>query len=394
MTRAGDRLPATRERDALCAVLVLASLFALAPGAASGGESSGAGPELLYVSEGNRLRVVDIDSIGRRELLAKVLIENEQGDPVRGRDINGMICRLPDSSGRFVAGEDTGQPATRPGWGVLTPEGAQVGKLAPSAAAKLADPYGCAFDAQGRLFTSELGDPGLGAGNGQLILWFPPFDHFPGPPGAYPDTDSTSKSYCKIATDLGTATGLAIDGAGRVYVAAAGDMKIWRFSPPFPSGPSAADGCGGRGPDGAPLADAVQREPFAGMQLLHGLYTYTGLAMAPGGESLYAASVVTGRIGEFDLQGRLRRLILVPAEWFPPFSHGTPQGLSVDSGGNLYYTDLDLRRSGLGVDTGPDGKVWRIAFDAVGNPLAPELILEGLAFPDGLGVLPGDLENK
>ena len=27
--------------------------------------------------------------------------------------------------------------------------------------------------------------------NGQLMVWFPPFDHFPGPPGAYPNTTST-----------------------------------------------------------------------------------------------------------------------------------------------------------------------------------------------------------
>jgi hypothetical protein len=104
-----------------------------------------------------------------------------------------MICQLPDSSGRFVAGEDTGQPATQPGWGVLTPDGEQVGKLTPTAAAKLADPYGCAFDAQGRLFTSELGDSGLGRENGQLLLWFPPFDTFPGPAATYPRTDATSR---------------------------------------------------------------------------------------------------------------------------------------------------------------------------------------------------------
>jgi len=72
MTCVGDRLRAARESDVLRTSLVLAALLVLvAPGAASGGERQGAEPELLYVSEGNRLRVVDIDSIGRRELLSR-----------------------------------------------------------------------------------------------------------------------------------------------------------------------------------------------------------------------------------------------------------------------------------------------------------------------------------
>jgi len=163
------------------------------------------------------------------------------GDPERGRDINGMVCRLPDSSGRLVAEEDIGQP-------------------------------------------------------------------------------------------------------------------------PFPTGPAAADGCGRRYADSALLADAVGREVLARMRPLSGLFTYASLALAP-------------------------------REWIPPYRTGTPQGIFVDSDGNLHHTDLDLKRSGWSVDTGPNGRVWRITLDAVGTPLAPEFILEGLAFPDGLGVLPGDLEN-
>ena len=76
-------------------------------------------------------------------------------DPARGRDINGMVCALPDGSGRFVAGEDTGQPDAPAGWGVFAADGTQVGKLVASAAAAKPDPYGCAFDGAGRLFTTE-----------------------------------------------------------------------------------------------------------------------------------------------------------------------------------------------------------------------------------------------
>jgi hypothetical protein len=36
--------------------------------------------------------------------------------------------------------------------------------------------------------------------------------------------------------------------------------------------------------------------------------------------------------------------------------------------------------------------VRRIAFDVCGRPAAPAVVRDGLAFPDGLGILPGDLE--
>jgi hypothetical protein len=341
--------------------------------------------ELLLVPEGNRLRRVDLGSLAQGDTRAEVLLERAARDPGRGRDLNGMVCPLPDGSGRFVAGEDTGQPHPPAGWAVLEADGTQVGKLAATARAVVPDPYGCAFDAQGRLFTTEIGDVGFGGGTGQLVLWFPPFDRFPGPPGAYPDTDAASGDACKLATDLATATGLAIDRAGRVYVAETSGFGIARFSPPFPTGPDAEGGCGGRDATGAPLADHVQRERFVWARPLDGLLTYSGLALAPNG-NLYAASVVTGRIGEFDLEGNLVRLVLDPERWLPPYPTGTPQGLAVDAAGSLYYADLDLVRRGVSLAPGPDGKVWRIRFEG-GAPQPPELVLRGLEYPDGLGVL-------
>jgi hypothetical protein len=349
--------------------------------------------ELLFAAEGNRLHVVDLDTPGAPPWRERVLIENADRDPARGHDINGMICALPDGSGRFIAGEDTGQPHPRAGWGVLERDGTLVGKLVASAAAEVPDPYGCAFARDGRLFTTELGHEGFRTANGQLVLWFPPFDRFPGPPGAYPDTDATSANLCKIATDIGIAGGIAIDAQGRVYVASASRFELLRFSPPFPTSPDAAGGCGARDALGSPMAESVQRERFAGPQLAELLITYSGLAFAPGG-NLYAASVATGRIGEFDPTGRLLRLVLEPNEWLPPFATGSPLGLAVDGKGSLYYADLDLVREGLSLHPGPNGKIRRIRFDAEGRPGSPEILLEGLAFPDGLGVLPGDLEGE
>lgn len=360
------------------------------------GTATPAAAEILYVTEGNNLRRIDLGSLeGPGPMRTDVLVEHasrgEDGgarsrhtDP-RRRDVNGMVCRLPDGSGRFVAGEDTGQPIPLPGWGVFEADGRPVGKLTATYFVEQGEPYGCAFDAQGRLFTTELGNVGFGRQRGQLILWYPPFTGFPGPPGAYPETTATSGNFCKLATDLGNALGLAIDTRGRVYVASSGRGAIHRFTPPFPTGPDAAAGCGGRDASGAPLADTVRREVF-----FRGLYTFSGLAMAPNGH-LWAASVFTGEILEIDLEGRRVRTLLDPPGWLPPFPTGNPMGLAVGSDGTLYYTDLDLTWDGLSIAPGPDGKVRRIRFDADGDPLPPEVLLEGLAFPDGLGVGPGSL---
>ena len=221
-------------------------------------------------------------------------------------------------------------------------------------------------------------------------MWFPPYDVFPGPPGAYPDTDERSTSFCKLATDLGTAGAVTIDDQGRVYVAESSGLSIERFSPPFPTGPDAAGGCGGVDSTGAPLADAVQRETFAAPS--DGMLTFSGLAMAPNG-NLYAASVLTGRIAEYDLDGNLVRLLLAPTQTVPPITTGHPQGLAVGPDGTVYYADLDLVGTLPNVGPGPDGRVWRIRFDADGDPLPPDVVRAGLAFPDGVAVAPGDLET-
>lgn len=349
-------------------------------------------PELLYVAEGNRLRRYDPDTIDRGPLLSEIVIQNAETDATAGRDVNGMVCALPGDPTLFVAGEDTGQPSPPAGWGVLTSSGAQVGKLTPTYLNEYPEPYGCAFDAEGRLFTTSVGRKFFGGGDGQLIVWFPPFRHFPGPPGADPRSATVSGNACKLATDLGTALGVAIDAEGRVYVAAASGREVVRFSPPFPSGADAAGGCGASDATGAPMADAVRRERFLGPSWRHGLLTYSGLAFSPRG-TLYVSSVATGRIAEFDLDGRLVRMVLDPGRWLPPYATGYPQGIAVDSQGALYYADLDLRLHGLSVGPGPDGKLWRIRFDPGGEPGAPERVARGLAFPDAVSVLPGDLEG-
>lgn len=350
--------------------------------------------ELLYITEANNLRRLDITSVAAGRPRSEIFIQhaarnNEERSKrsvhadARRRDINGMTCRLP--GGGFVAGEDTGQPSPPPGWGIFDDTGAQIGKLTTTYLVDQGEPYGCGVDAQGRLFTSALGNVGFGSPRGQLILWWPPFDHFPGSPGEFPSTDATSTNFCKLAVDIGNALGVAIDAEGRVYVASSGRGAIYRFSPPFPTSPDAEGGCGRKDSSGAPLADAVQREIF-----FDGLYTFSGLAFAANG-NLYAASVFTGEILEIDPAGGLVRKLLDPDGMLPPFETGSPMGLAVDSQGRLYYADIDLAWDFPSIGPGGNGKVRRIAFDSRGHPQPPEILIEGLGFPDGLGIMPGAL---
>ena len=134
-----------------------------APTMAVGEPDSG---ELLYVNEGNRLRRIDVDTIGTGDLAEDVLVERAGLDPVDGRDVNGEICERPDVPGGFIVGEDTGQPSPPPGWGVFDPDGTQVGKLAATYLQAQAEPHGCEVAPDGTLFTSEVGFQGFGTPTG------------------------------------------------------------------------------------------------------------------------------------------------------------------------------------------------------------------------------------
>jgi hypothetical protein len=353
------------------------------------GSSAQAQKLLLFAAEGNRLRRFDIESIDNPPLRQDILIERASLDP-NGRDVNGPICVLPDGGGRFLMGEDTGQPETPPGWGVFDPDGTQVGKLTATYFLPQGEPFGCAFDSSGRLFTTEIGNTASGDFNGQLIMWLPPFDQFPGPPGAYPDTAEPSRNFCKIAVDIGTPGMVAVDEEGRVYVTAARAGRVLRYLPPFPDGPDEAGGCGGTDPLGSPMAENVSVELF--IQDVN-VQNPSGIARAPNG-NWYVSSVLSGVIAEFDSQGAFVRRVLDPGP--PrglPVATGHPQALALDANGNIYYADLNLRLSPSGgIGPGPNGTVRRITFDSSGSPSAPVIIREGLAFPDGVGVMDGVLK--
>ncbi|MBI3783827.1 MAG: hypothetical protein HY270_10535 [Deltaproteobacteria bacterium] len=334
---------------------------------------------LVFNAENNRLDAYDPNDNFRKQ----VVDHNHSEDP-NGRDINGQICFLHDGSRRFIAGEDTGQPNPPQGWGLFQLHGTRIGELSLTQIGKLsptyqsspdnAENYGCGFLKDGRLLTTDVGDQASGPGNGQLVVWFPPFD-------------SATPRYCKLDITIGTAGGILVDSQDRIYVASARVTPgIYRYTGPFPTSDTAAGGCGKTDSSGAPLADSVTKELFIPMD--GHIRTPNAIVQSQSG-TFYVSSVFNGVIAEYDAQGKFKRNILQPVsgQSLPYPSTGTPLGLGLDSAGNLYYADIGIVQNGLDIGPGSrTGTVRRIRFVS-GTLQAPDTMDTNLDFPDGIGIL-------
>jgi hypothetical protein len=379
--------------------IAIAGMVAVIGITAVGGDDDGGGDQrgrrgrdsvIVFNGEGNNLNAY----AGRPPFTKQTVIRNHDDDP-DGLDINAQICFFsrgsdggpPKGEKWFIAGEDTNQPDPPAGWGIFRLRGKRVGKLRATQVGKLtptyqegASPenYGCGFLSDGRVLTTDIGNQASGDPNGQLIVWFPPFD-------------SRDVRYCKLDVAVGTAGQIYVDDEDRIYVASArGDrVGVIRFTGPFPTSDDAAGGCGGTDATGAPLADSVTNEVFipAGE---YGLSTPNAIVATSDGTGFYVDSVITGVINEYDATGAFVRTILAPPEGEElgeeTFSTGTPLGLGVDSRGTLYYADIGITISADGIGPGPEGSVRRIRF-VDGEPQPPEIMATDLAFPDGIGVL-------
>src|SRR4029453_2187215 len=118
--------------------------------------------------------------------------------------------------------------------------------------------------------------------------------------------------------------------------------------------------------------------------------TPSGVARAGNG-NWHVASVLNGASARFTAPGRFFRDCPTPGSTGGPPSTGNPQGIAVDSDGDLYFADLQLTSGPGGIGPGPNGKVRWIHFDENGTPSPPKITRERLAFPDALGILPGSL---
>jgi hypothetical protein len=352
-------------------------------GAGSVGEPTGPGGVIVLSTEGNNLNAYEPDAPFRRQ----TVILNATDDPA-GLDINGQVCMLPGDAGRFVAGEDTGQPQRTPGWGIFELDGGRVGELAARPVGRLVptyqtegpENYGCGLLADGRIVTTDIGNQASGPPTGQLIVWFPPFD-------------GDDVAYCKLDVALPTPGGIqVVDDA--VYVAAARPPGngVYRYPGPFPRSADAAGGCGGSDATGAPLADGVRKELFIPAD--EHVATPNAVAAAPGG-GFYVSSAFTGVLAQYDGAGRFVRTLVAPPAGeqlgAEPYSTGAPLGMAVDpTTGAIYWADIAIGISdGIGPIEGA-GTLRRTAFDASGDPEPAEIVDEGLDFPDGVGIyVPG-----
>ena len=150
----------------------------------------------------------------------KQLVDHHRDDAhPTGLDLNGQICFDPKRPKRFVAGEDTLQDTTgHPGWGILELSGTTLGKLSIHEVGKLVptyqpsndnpENYGCGFLPDGRILTTDVGNQATGTGDGQLIVWFPPFE-------------SRTVKYCKVDVTLTTGQGVLVERRLRVRRAGA-----------------------------------------------------------------------------------------------------------------------------------------------------------------------------
>ena len=379
-------------RRALVTIAVVAmtvGVFATTPATA---KQAGAGVIVLN-GQGN-----DLDAYsGTKPFKHQLVIQNHNADP-NGRDINAQICFFPDGK-TFIAGEDTGQPDPLQGWGIFKLKGTKVGKLKAKQIGKLqptyqgasdnAENYGCGILSDGRVVTTDIGNQAAGPEDGQLIIWFPPFTKGFEEVGGTTNGTNGAVAFCKLDIGIGTASGIAIDDQDRIYVGSSRGVTtgVLRYPGPFPTSADPADGCDGTDGTGAPMATGVEREQF--IDSSNGLATPNNIVPSPDG-GWYVSSVFTGVINEYDADGGYIRTVLSPPEGevlgAEPFSTGTPLGLGIAPDGTLYYADIGIVVSPDGIGPGDGtGKVWRLRF-VDGEPQAPEMMADGLAFPDGIGI--------
>lgn len=334
---------------------------------------------ILFSPEGNNLWAYST-AAGESDppqFVSQEVNTNHADDPA-GWDINGQVCSLP--GGRIITGEDTGQPDPPAGWGIFEVSGTDVGDLAVERVGRLVpsfagddespDTYGCGVLSDGRVVTTVIGNNAIGPANGQLVLWYPPFD----------SVDGSGIDACVLADDIATAQQIWVDADDNIHVASARapTTGIIRFSPPYPP----AEACG----------DVVTtREQLIEPTEANALVSPNGVVGSDADDILFVSSIFNGVIAEFDREGTFRRLVLEPAAddvlGAEPYLTGTPLGLALGDGGTLYFADLGLVvAEGELPGPGPGkGSVRRIVF-VEGEPQPPDVLAEGLTFPDGLGL--------
>jgi hypothetical protein len=351
---------------------------------------------VLFSPEGNNLWAYETTPPFRAQRVntAHHSFGDAPSDP-EGWDINGQTCAFSHDGKRYlITGEDTEQPDPPAGWGIFEVSGTRVGDFAIERVARLVptyqptpdspDNYGCGVLSDGRIVTTDIGNQASDAANGQLIMWFPPYD-------------STTVAYCKLDLHLATGQGIYVDENDDLYLNSprpspdpeATSGGVFKYTGPYPTGADAAHGCGKTDNLGSPLADKITKTRVL-TSGDHGLVSPSGIARGPDGH-FFVPSVITGTINEYDGDWKFVQTVLQPPAGetlgAEPYSTGTPLGVTVGPDGSLFYADIGIVTGGThGFGPGRNtGSVRRIAFED-GKPQPPETMADELQFPDGVGL--------
>lgn len=310
------------------------------------------GPEdvILYSPEGNQLDVYDAASAH-----SNVLVPASRGH------VNGQVCALPDGSGSFILGDDTGQPEVRPGWGIYSSDGTFLQKIPLPARENeqlVPDPIGCGFDSAGRLFTTAIGSQG--GSDGLLLVFFPP----------------RYEESCILDSTIRTPGPLFMDGDTVVVSEAAPPGRSVKYEGPFPAN---ATECGAVTPTQSAII--TYDEPVASFATARGSngHWYVSILVQLGGGG-------GATIKEHDADGTFLRNLIAPGHG------GNPAGLTVASDGTIYYADLGL--SDQLQPVAGKASVRMITFDDAGVPSVPEVVGRGLTFADAVALLPKRLPES
>jgi hypothetical protein len=383
-----------RARDVylLAGISIIASSVWLTACGSDSSSNSEPTAEVLFSPEGNNLWAYAITPpfTAKKVNSANHTFDGSPGNPT-GWDINGEICSFRRGNTHYlITGEDTHQPNPLPGWGIFELSGTHVGDFKINRVGRLVptyqpspdgpDNYGCGVLSDGRILTTDIGNEAGGAANGQLEIWFEPFN-------------STRVSFCKLDLHLATGQGIYVDTDDTVYLNSprgavepdATATGVFKYTGPFPTSADAAGGCGQVDNLGSPLADSVHKERVLASGD-HGLATASGITRGPNGD-FFVASVINGVINEYDADWQYVQTVLQPGSGqVAPFATGTPLGITVGADGTLYYADIGIVISASGIGPGNHtGSVRRITFTD-GKPNPPETIAAGLQFPDGIGL--------
>ena len=328
----------------------------------------------LYIADTENQRIRKVDSMGTITTIAGTG-ERGDGGPAAEAQLSDPFGVAVDGAGNlYIAERDNqrirkvdsaGTITTIAGTGVLS----FGGDGGPAAEAQLSDPTGVAVDGAGNLYIADLGNQRIRKVDSMGTITTIAGTGVHG---------SSGDGGPAVAAQLYNPHGVAVDGAGNLYIADRRNQRIRKVDTTGTITTIAGTGEYGFSGDGGPAAEAKIGDP-------------TGVAM-DGAGNLYIANAENQRIRKVDSSGIITTIAGTGVFGFggdggPAVEAqlGSPSGVAVDGAGNLYIADsfnVRIRK----VDS--SGIITTIAGTGVfgfGGDGGPAVAAQ-LSFPTGVAV--------